>query len=168
MARGDVTEQSDIDVAVIHDCSDESELQKTINQWRPDIVQVTYLHIDDFAKQPELAAGLAGDGVLLAGRPVEISCEDATLTPHILFSYSLAHLSRGESAKVNRALHGGSSQSQGSSRVYKSSSLGLLGSPGVRKVNRGVLLVIREQAPMVRQVFELFQVRWREIPVWTL
>ena len=168
MARGDITEQSDIDIAVFHNCSDEEGLQKTINQWRPEIVQVTYLHVDDFAKQPELIAGLAGDGILLAGRPIEISCEDATLTPYVLFSYSLSHLSSGESAKVNRALHGGTSQSHSSSQVYTSSSVGLIGSPGIRKVNRGVLLVVREQASNVRQVFERFGVRWREISIWML
>lgn len=167
VARGEDTMKSDIDIAVIHSCKDKFELMKEVNKNKTEKIQTTFISIDDLPKESELVGALSGEGLLLYGRPIAIEEKKIGLNAKILISYSLADLPQTEKVKVNRALYGSISKSDFQGKKYKTETKGLVNEPGIEKINKGVLLVNREKAHKVLNMLKRFNVKVREIPVWS-
>jgi predicted nucleotidyltransferase len=164
VARNEDDLISDIDIAIIHCSKDRTLLMKKANRLKPENVQLTFLHIDDLPKEPELVSAFSGEGLLLYGSPIVLKAKTLELKPKTIISYSLSGLKQTEKMKVNRALYG----SVSISGKYKTVTHGLIAEPGIEKINRGVLLAERVKAPKIVGVLKRFGAKVRQIHIWTL
>lgn len=167
VARGEDTEKSDIDIAIIHDSRDKFEFMKKINKEKPDKIQTTFVHINELPDEMEIAGALSGEGLLLYGNPILIKEGKSDLKPKILISYLMAGLPQTEKMKINRALYGSISKSVFKDKEYGTETFGLVGEPGIEKISKGVLLAERRSATKLSGLLRRFNVKFKEIPVWT-
>lgn len=167
VARGEDNWKSDIDIAIVYDCEDKFKIMNEVNKDKTDKIQTTFINIDKLAEETELVGALSGEGLLLYGKPVLIKEKKLDLNSKMLISYSLAELPQTEKVKVNRALYGSVSKSVFKGKEYKTETKGLAKEPGIEKVNKGVLLVERRKAAKVVNMLKRFNVKVKEIPVWS-
>ena len=166
VATGEDTESSDIDIAVVYR-GDKFSIMGEVNRNKPEKIQTTFISIDGLYKETELIGALAGDGILLYGKPMVIKEKGMDLTESVLVSYSLAKLKQSEKVKLNRAIYGSSSKSHKNGKVYITRVKGLASEPGIEKVNDGVLLIQRRKARKVINVLRRFGVEFKQHAVWT-
>lgn len=164
VARNEDELTSDIDIAIIHRSKDKALIMKKANKFKPENVQLTFLHINDLPKELELVSAFSGEGLLLYGKPIILKKEDLELKSKSIISYSLSGLKQTEKVKVNRTLYG----SVSISGKYKTVTHGLIAEPGIEKVNKGVLLVERTKAPKIVGVLKRFGAKVKQINAWTL
>ncbi len=163
VARGDDIPTSDVDIAIIYDDVDKFELMKKANQHKTEKIQLTFISLNELPNEQELCSALAGDGLLLSGRPIILKGD---LSPWVLITYSLADLPQTEKVKVNRALYGSVSTSMHQGKKYQTITKGQIAEPGIEKVSKGVLLVRREKATKIINTLKLFKVKVKEILFW--
>ena len=166
VAIGEDNERSDIDIAIVHN-RDKFEIMKEINKMKPEKVQTTFLHLKDLPKETELIGALAGEGILLYGKPISIQKGSLDLKDKILLSYSLRNLKQTEKVKVNSALYGSISRVIKNDKEYKTETRGMIKEPGIEKINDGVLLVERRKSKKLTNLFKRFNAEFVEVPVWT-
>ncbi|MBI5393272.1 nucleotidyltransferase domain-containing protein [Candidatus Woesearchaeota archaeon] len=167
VARGEDTYRSDIDIAIIHNLKDKFELMKKINKHKPDKVQITIININDLAKETELVGALSGEGLMLHGSPIYIQERKLELKAKLLISYSLTELQQTEKVKVNRALYGSVSKSISDGKEYVTTTRGYLNQHGFEKISDCVLLVERKLATHVIATLKRYNVKYKEIALWT-
>lgn len=167
VARGEDTPESDVDIAIIHNSSDQFALMGAVNKNKPAKIQTTFVHIWKLAEETELVGALSGDGLLLYGSPILIQEKKLKLKPKVLISYSLAQLPQTEKVKLNRALYGSVSLSHAGRKEYRTETKGIANEPGIEKINNGVLLADRRKAAKLISSLKRFKVKYIEIPVWT-
>jgi predicted nucleotidyltransferase len=166
VARGEDTSRSDIDIAVIHDLDDVDHLKTKINAFLPDQVQVSYFNKEQLTKEPEIVSALAGEGILLHGRPYTVKLGRLMLKPRVVIAYDTSAMSLSERMKLNRALHGSVSRSSYKGKQYTTKTEGLLSRIGIEKLARGIILAEPPQAAIVVRTLKRHKARCREIAVW--
>ncbi len=163
VARGEDRPASDVDLAIIYDNIDKFELMKKVNQHKTEKIQLTYVSLNELPEETELCSALAGEGLILSGRPIIFK---GNLSPWILIIYSLVSLPQTEKVKVNRALYGSVSTSMHQGKKYQTITKGQIAEPGIEKISKGVLLVKREKATKIINTLKLFKVKVKEILFW--
>jgi len=166
VARGEDNEKSDIDIAIIHDSKDQFLLIKEVNKNKNEKIQATFIHINEIANEREIAGALSGDGLLLYGKPIYITEKRMSLSAKVLIFYSMKDIQQNAKVKLSRALYGSISISKSNGKKYITKTKGIM-ELGVEKISKGVLLVDRKKASQVRNTLRRFNVKFKEIPVWT-
>lgn len=167
VAAGEDTKTSDIDIAIIHKRSDEFQLRKEVNKYRIEKIQTTFIHIKKLPLETEIVGEISGEGLLLYGRPIEITERKIKLIPKSLIIYSLRGLEQKNKVKALRALYGYVSKSEYKGKKYLTKSLGLVREAGVEKLTDTALLIERRKVFKFKNLFKRFNIQYREIPVWT-
>lgn len=167
VARGEDTAISDIDIAIIHDLRDVDKLKSKIHKFQHDRIQVTYLNLSKLPKETELISALTGEGILLYGNPINVKFGKKELKPKILLVYDTSVIPKIERMKLNRALHGSVSKSRYGNKEYVTKTIGILKEKGIQKLAKAVLLVDPKKATRVIRTLKLFNVKWKEISIWT-
>lgn len=166
VARGEEHRDSDIDIAVVYSNKNEKVMSEIIGLSSEDI-QLTHLSIKDLPKEAEVAGALAGEGLILHGRPITITAKKLLLKPKLLISYDLSSLEYKDKMRINRALFGGKSTSRYKGKKYETKTKGVVNEYGIEKISRGVFLVSREKASKVTGTLRRFNAKWMEVSVWT-
>lgn len=167
VARGEDTERSDIDIAIVHDSKDKFNIMNEVNRNKPEKIQTAFVHVSSLPEETEIVGALSGEGILLYGSPISIKEKNLDLKPKIIISYSMAGLLQTEKMKVNRALYGSVSKSVFKGKEYKTETFGLIKEPGIEKIGRSVLLAERRSAVKIINLLKRLNIKFKEIPVWT-
>src|SRR3989338_1532822 len=72
VAKGEDKEDSDIDIAFIHNLADTEKLKSFVNKFADEKIQVAYFNANKLPKEIELVSALAGEGLLLYGKPIRV------------------------------------------------------------------------------------------------
>ncbi|MEM2978711.1 MAG: nucleotidyltransferase domain-containing protein [Candidatus Hadarchaeales archaeon] len=166
VVRGENTAESDIDVAVVYSRKEE-QLMKRVEELSPPRVHVTHVTPEELEKNPTLAGALSGEGLLLFGKPLILQAEGLRMRPMMIISYDTSGLKVNSRNKLNHALYGRISQTTVGGKTYRRKYEGLAARPGISKLGKGVLLVPREEVPLITKTLETHGAKWKEIPVWT-
>jgi predicted nucleotidyltransferase len=166
VASGQDTTKSDVDLAIVHN-TDKFKIMEEINKLKPEKVQVTYIHIKDLSKDPVLTGALAGEGLLLYGKPIILKINKKMLSAKSIISYSLANLSQTNKVKLNRALYGSVSRSKYGKKVYVTKTSGLTNEPEIKRVMNGVLIVDRKKSFKIVNLLKRFKVDYKDMPIWS-
>lgn len=164
VALGEDTDESDIDIGIIHKRK-KFELLREINKVKPEKVQVTLLTLNELPKEGELVSAFSGEGILLYGSPIIIKKDRLKLENKVIISYFLNKLKQSDKMKVNRALYGSVSKFRKNGKQYVTETKGFLNEPGIEKLNKGVLLVDRIKSNKIIGLLKRFNVEYKEIPV---
>ena len=155
VARGEATESSDIDLAVIYDqrkAEYMQEVQEIAGVYED--IQITHLDEQDLAKDEVLAGCLSGEGVILAGRPV-IFYSEKMLKPNALVYFNLRNKSQTEKMRLKRALYG--------SKDFK----GLCSKKGIKRLGPGVIFCYREILPKIESLLKDNGVHFKQKMIWS-
>ena len=170
-ARGEYTDDSDLDVLVIF--ADERSEKKNAPKVRaaaakvkgklplaPSIYNRKTLREGD----PDFFRGVFKEGVIVFSKDMrEIPIKDAlSAEPFTLFSYSVEHLSVTEKSKFSHALLGRVTKAGGKEYRYG----GLLGHIGGKFLGKGVVIVRYSHAEELREFFRGHRVKHEEYLVW--
>jgi len=166
VARGEEHKDSDIDIAVVYSSKNEKVMSEIIGFAFEDI-QLTHLDIKELSKEPEVAGALAGEGLVLYGRPITLTTKELALKPKLLISYDLSSIEYKDKMRINRAFFGSKSTSKYKGKEYETKTGGIVNEAGIEKPGRGVLLIPREKYPKVVAVLRRFNAKWKEVAVWT-
>lgn len=165
-ARGEVTIESDIDVAVVYDEKTDDVMGKVENL-APPRVHVVHVTPKDLERNVPLAGALSGEGLLLFGKPVVLRVEELDLKSKAIVVYDTSELDVNTRNKLNHALYGRVSKVKRGKKSYVSEYEGVTAQPGIEKIGKAVLLMAREKVPTVTKTLEVHGAKWKEIPVWT-
>jgi len=166
VASGEGHRDSDIDIAVVYSNKKEKVMSEIIGLSSEEI-QLTHLSIKDLPKEAEVTGALAGEGLILYGRPITITAKELELKPKLLISYDLSSLEYKDKMRINRAFFGGKSTSNYKGKKYETKTRGTVNEKGIEKIGKGVLLVSREKAIKVTGILKRFNAKWKEVSVWT-
>lgn len=166
VARGDEHKDSDIDIAVVYSNKNEKVMSEIIGFASEDI-QLTHLSIKDLPKESEVTGALAGEGLILYGRPITITAKKLLLKPKLLISYNLSSLEYKDKMRMNRAFFGGNSTSKYKGKKYETKTRGIANETGIERIGRCVFLLNREKYTKVVAVLRRFNAKWKEVAVWT-
>lgn len=166
VARGEEHRDSDIDIAVIYSNKNEKVMSEIIGFAFEDI-QLTHLDINELSKESEVTGALAGEGLILYGRPITITAKKLELKPKLLISYDLSSLEYKDKMRINRAFFGGKSTSKYKGKKYETKTRGVVNETGIERIGRCVLLLNRERYTKVVAVLRRFNAKWKEVAVWT-
>lgn len=167
VALGEDTSRSDIDIAVIHNRKDKFDIMKEVNRFKNEKIQTTFLNINELYKETELIGALSGEGLILYGRPIKLNINKLELKPRVILIYNLTNLKQTEKVKLNRALSGAVSKSQGKKKTYITEVKGLINEPGIEKLTKGCILVDKNKRSKLINLFKRFNVTYKEIGTWT-
>ena len=166
VSRGEDTVHSDIDIAIIHD-GNEMHLRKKLDRITSEKIQLSYFHIGHINNETEILHSLTGEGLILYGRPFQVTIESKIMSPKIIINYNTKKMKEPERMKLNRALNGGISKSVYKGKTYSSEVKGLVAWPGITKLARSVLIVEPSKAHIILGVLKRYGADWKEISVWS-
>ena len=109
---------------------------------------------------------MAGEGLLLYGKPINVIFKGKALKPFILIVYDTSPIEKKKRMMLNRALHGSVSISSYKGKEYITKSKGILSEPGIVKLTKACLLVDPRKALKVRGVLKRFDVKVKEEFIW--
>lgn len=166
VAKGEDKAASDIDIAIIHNLKDVESLKGEVNKIAPEKIQVAYVNINRLPREVELVSALAGEGLLLYGKPLKVNLNQKELKPFVLMVYDTRNMARKQRMLLNRALHGSVSKSRYKGKVYQSESKGVVAHAGVTKLTKACLLAEPKKAAVIRNVLNQFKVKFKEELIW--
>lgn len=156
----------DVDLIIIYSSNSETYANE-VNDLVSGKFRIKNITSDDLAGNPELAAAMSGEGVLLYGKAVDVTAEDLELKSRIIITYDTTEMNQNERNKLNRALYGGiSTYKKDGERIVKEYP-GIISKINAQKLGKGVLMVDRFNASLIIQTLKTFKAQWKEIPVWT-
>ncbi|MGZ4857455.1 MAG: hypothetical protein ACXVZU_03705, partial [Methanobacteriaceae archaeon] len=110
---------------------------------------------------------ISGEGILLHGKPVQITAENSNLKSMMIISYDTTGMNQNERNKLNSALHGGiSTYKKDDVRIVKEYP-GLVERVMAQKLGKGVIMVDRFNSSLLIQTLKRMGAEWKEIPIWT-
>lgn len=165
VATGNDVKTSDIDIAVIYGKKDDKQIA-AINEMKTEGIQLTHLSVNELSKELEIQYALAGEGILLYGRPVNITVKENEFKPKMLLVYEMKDLNYATRKKLHRALYGGKTTSQYKNKIYESRIEGIVAQVNARKLGKSVLYCDKRNAHAIIRVFKNLNVPWKEIAVW--
>jgi predicted nucleotidyltransferase len=165
VATGNDTRTSDIDIAIIYGKKDDEQIA-SINEVKSEDIQLTHLSLKELRKELEIQYALAGEGILLYGKPVNITVKEDELTPKMLLIYELKNVNQTTRKKLHRALYGGKTTSHYKNKTYESRIEGIVDQINARKLGKSVLYCDKRNAHTIIRVFKNLNVPWKEIAVW--
>ena len=166
VAKGEDKLNSDIDIAVIHNLKDIDNLKSFVNKFLHEKIQVVYIDSKRLPKEIELVSALAGEGLLLYGKPLKVVFGKKNLEPYVLFVYDTTKLDKKTRMLLNRALHGSVSKSSYKGKVYKTETKGIVSQAGITKLTNACLLALPRKAVILRDVLNRFNVKFKEELIW--
>ena len=78
VATGNDIKTSDIDIAVIYEKKNDEQIT-LINEQKSENIQLTHLSLKEISRELEIQYALAGEGILLYGRPVHVTVKENDL-----------------------------------------------------------------------------------------
>lgn len=165
VATGDDIRTSDIDIAIIYAKKD-YEQQLLIDELKSENIQLTHLSLEELNEELEIQYALAGEGILLYGKPLHVSVKENELIPKMLLVYELKELDQSTRKKLHRALYGGETVSHYKNKTYKSRIEGIVAQVDAQKLGKSVLYCEKRNAHAIIRVFKNLNVPWKEIAVW--
>lgn len=165
VATGDDIRTSDIDIAVIYGKKDDKQIT-SINELKSENIQITHLSLKELTKELEIQYALAGEGILLYGKPVNVTVKENELIPKMLLVYEMKDLNSATRKKLHRALYGGKTTSYYKKKTYESRIEGVVAQVNARKIGKSVLYCDKRNAHSIIRVFKNLNVPWKEIAVW--
>lgn len=166
VSRGEETVESDVDIAIIYSRKDNETVMK-INDIKPEKFQLIHLSIDELKEEPTLMGALSGEGILLYGRPINVSLEDMNLKTKMIIAYDTSKLDQNTRSRLNRALYGGKSTYMKDNKKEIKLYQGIVDDINADKIGKGTLMIDRKNYPEITKVLRRFNAKWKEIPVWT-
>ena len=165
VATGDDTRTSDIDIAIIYKKKNDDQIAN-INELKNENIQLTHLSLEELNGELEIQYALAGEGILLYGRPVQIKMKEDEMIPKMLLIYEMKDLSQSTRKKLHRALYGGTTTSHYKNKTYTSRIEGIVAQVNAKKLGKSVLYCEKRNAHSIIRVFKNLNVPWKEIAVW--
>lgn len=166
VVKGEDKADSDVDIAIIHNLRDIEKLKSSINKFVHERIQVLYINVNKLSKETEIVSALTGEGLLLYGKPINVSFKGKALEQFILIVYDTTSIDKKKRMLLNRALHGSISKSSYKGKRYISETKGILAEPGITKLTKACLLIDPRKALKVRNVLKRFNVKAREELIW--
>ena len=154
VARGEATKSSDIDLAIIYDQKKAEymqEVQEIAGVYED--IQITHVDERDLSKDEVLAGSLAGEGIILAGRPI-IFYSEKMLKPGALVYFNLKNKTQTEKMRIKRALYG--------TKVFK----GLCSKKGIKRLGPGVIFCYRKLLPEIERLLKDNGVHFKQKMIW--
>ncbi len=166
VARNEDRNDSDIDIAVIHNLKDNEKLKSTINKVVDDKIQVVYIHVDRLPKETELISAITGEGILLYGKPIKVIFNKKVIEPFVLIVYDTTNVEMKKRMLLNRALHGSTSISKHRGKTYRSEKKGIVQQPGITKLAKACIVAEPKKAALVKGILKRFGAEFKEELIW--
>jgi hypothetical protein len=153
-------------LAIIYSSKD-NEVIKKIKELSNDNLNIHHLTWEELKEDPQLVGVISGEGILLHGKPVQITAENSNLKSMMIISYDTTRMNQNERNKLNRALYGGiSTYKKNDVRIVKEYP-GLVEKVRAQKLGKGVIMIDRFNSSLLIQTLKRIGAEWNEIPIWT-
>jgi hypothetical protein len=153
-------------LAIIYSSKDK-EVIKKIKELATANLETHHLTWEELIENSQLIGLISGEGILLHGKPIQITTENSNLKSMMIISYDTTGINQNERNKLNRALHGGiSTYKKDDVRIVKEYP-GLVEKVRAQKLGKGVIMVDRFNSYLLIQTLKRMGAEWKEIPIWT-
>jgi len=144
-----------------------SEVVKKTKEHANSDLEIHYLTWDELKENSQLVRVISGEGIILHGKPIQITAETSKLKSMMIISYDTTGMNQNERNKLNRALYGGiSTYKKDDIRIVKEYP-GLVEKIKARKLGKGVIMVDRFNSSLLIQTLKRIGAKWTELPIWT-
>jgi predicted nucleotidyltransferase len=170
VARGDATEESDLDLFLECDRGAEERIWRRLldigRRHDVPITPVFYRESERGGFDLQFLESIHRHGRVLLGRLPALTPGELDLRPMRLVSYWTPRLSARRRARLLRRLDGYHTAKQVGRRRYRSVQTGFLEGAGGWRVGRGALVVPEKAVRELEGIFQEFRVKRALVPVW--
>lgn len=172
-ARGELTETSDVDLLLVFDVPHNPEtggeleaahrvLGEVKTERKLQLVATNLQH----ALEPDFLDNISREGIVIYGKPLLLTAERLKLTPHVVYTYSVAGLPQLKKSQFQRAIRGYRVVKRVGRRRYVSEGEGLLKTLKAKKIGKGVLMVEQENSGALEDVLGQHGIKYSKFKVW--
>jgi len=170
VARGDATEDSDLDLFLECDRGAEERIwQRLVDVGRRHDLPITpvfYRESERGGFDLQFLESVHRHGRVLLGRLPPLTPGELDLRPMRLVSYWTPRLSPKQRARFLRRLDGYRTAKRVGRRWYRSAQSGFLAGVGGWRVGRGALVVPEQAVRQLDEIFQEFRVKRSLVPLW--
>jgi len=153
-------------LVIIYSTKNNEVIKKIKEQTNSDL-EIHYLTWDELKENSLLVGVISGEGIILHGKPIQITAESSKLKSMMIISYDTTSMNQNERNKLNRSLYGGiSTYKKNETRIVKEYP-GLVEKIKAQKLGKGVIMVDRFNSSLLIQTLKRIGAEWNEIPIWT-
>ena len=166
MAHSDPEYGKKANLVIIYSSKD-IEVIKTIKELANDTLKIHHLTWEELKEDPQLVGVISGEGIILHGKPVQITAEKSKLKSMMIISYDTTSMNQNERNRLNRALYGGISTYKKDDKRIVREYPGLVEKVRAHKLGKGVIMVDRFNSSLLIQTLKRIGAQWKEFPIWT-
>lgn len=174
VAKGEADKRSDIDILVIFDAAgnkfkDEDKIftmSQELGKKYDKTVQVVFSNRNFDKLDRKFIETVLKESIILYGKLPSVKADNLLLEPYSIFSFDLDSLDKNNRNKLGRILMGYATKKKYKSKVYKSSSEGLIKGYGCRKLGPSSIIVPFKNINIFEKLFKSFNIKYRKLDVW--
>ena len=174
VAKGDADKRSDVDILVVFGTTkakfrDEDKIfsmSQELGKKYDKAVQMVFANKNFDNLERNFIETVLKEGIILYGNVSPIKADKLSLEPYLIFSFELNNLDKNGRNKLDRVLSGYESKKRYKSKIYKSSSEGLIKGYGCKKLGPSSIIAPYNKADIFESLFKRFKIKYNKINIW--
>lgn len=174
IAKGEADKRSDVDFLVVFDTTkdkfkDEDEiftLSQELGKKYDKTVEVVFSNKNFDKLERKFIEAVLKEGMILYGNLPSVKADKLLLEPYSIFNFEVSSLNKNSRNKLNRILIGYETKKKYKSKIYKSSSEGLIRQYEGKKLGPSSIIVPFKKSNIFEDLFRNFKIKYRKIDVW--
>lgn len=174
VAKGEADKRSDIDILVIFDTAgnkfrDEDRLftlSQELGKKYDKTVQVVFSNKNFDKLERKFIETILKEGIVLYGKLPSVKTNKLSLEPYSILNFDLDHLDKNNRNKLTRILTGYETKKKYKSKIYKSSSQGLIKEYECRKLGPSSIIVPFKNVNIFEKLFKSFNIKYNRVDIW--
>ncbi len=174
VAKGEADKRSDTDILVLFDTAsnefkDEDKiftLSQELGRKYDKTMQLVFSNKNFGKLDRKFIETVLKEGIILYGNLPSVRTDKLSLEPYSIFNFEINKLNKNNRNKLNRVLIGYETKKRYKSKVYKSSSEGLIEKYECRKLGPSSIIVPFRNISIFEKLFKSFNIKYRKIDVW--
>ena len=174
VAKGEADKRSDADFLVVFDTTknkfkDENKifsLSQELGKKHDKRVQLVFSNRNFDKLERKFVETVLKEGIILYGNLPSVRTDKLLLEPYSILDFEATKLDKDDRNKLNRVLMGYETKKKYKSKIYKSSSEGLIRQYEGKKLGPSSIIVPFKKSNIFEDLFRNFKIKYRKIDVW--
>jgi len=174
VAKGEADKRSDVDFLVVFDTTknkfkDENKifsLSQELGRKYDKTVQVVFSNRNFDKLERKFIETVLREGIILYGNLPSVRTDKLLLEPYSIFDFEASKLDKSNRNKLDRILKGYETKKKYKSKLYKSSSEGLIKKYESKKLGPSSFIVSFKNSNIFEELFRNFKIKYKKLDVW--
>lgn len=174
VAKGEADKRSDIDALVVFKTAEETfkdedvifDISQRLGKKYGKQVQLVFSNKNFKGLDRKFIETILKEGIIIYGSLPSLRANDILLEPYLIINFELSKLNKKKRNKLSTALRGYKTKKKLKSKLYKSSSEGLIKKYDAAKLGPSSIIVPYDNASVFETLFRRYNVKFKKTDIW--